>query len=149
MACCLTAPSHYLNQRWLIHWHSSLRAILQKIPQPPIIKISLKMTFLKLLSNLPVVNELKLLPYLPVVNKWTTPALYRSSLLVWSFTLFFFLLQLFLLFLLLLGFSSAGRLLLLQLDLPHLLLVQGITRQPVETATVDAAHLKTHSRSWL
>ena len=32
MACCLTAPSYYLNQCWLItskvHWHS-LRAILQ------------------------------------------------------------------------------------------------------------------------
>ena len=37
MACCLTAPSHYLNQCWLIvreiQWHSSdLRAISWEIP---------------------------------------------------------------------------------------------------------------------
>ena len=38
-----------------------LRAILQKIPQPPIIKISLKISFLKFLSNLPGANELNLL----------------------------------------------------------------------------------------
>ena len=35
-----------------------LRTILQKIPQPPIIKISLKMSFLIFFSNLPGVNEL-------------------------------------------------------------------------------------------
>ena len=36
-----------------------LRAILQKIFQPPIFKISLKITYLKFHSNLPGVNELK------------------------------------------------------------------------------------------
>ena len=50
MACCLTAPSHYLNQCWLkssvrsccIH----LRAIsylIPEIPQPPFTKISFKL----------------------------------------------------------------------------------------------------------
>ena len=51
MACCLMAPSHYLNQCWLIIVMSidiHLRAILQKIPHPPIIKINLKITFLKI-----------------------------------------------------------------------------------------------------
>ena len=35
MACCLTAPSHYLNQRWLIiskvHWHSSVGNFAKEI----------------------------------------------------------------------------------------------------------------------
>ena len=44
MACCLTAPSHYLNHCWLIIGRSSdihLRALSQEIPQPSI-KITLK-----------------------------------------------------------------------------------------------------------
>ena len=61
MACCLTAPSHYLNQCWLIiskvQWHSS-ESILQDIPQPSVTEISLKMAYLKLCSNLPVDKEL-------------------------------------------------------------------------------------------
>ena len=60
MACCLTTPSHYLNQYWLViskvQWHSS--AILQEIPQPSVIEISLKITYLKFCSNLPGANEL-------------------------------------------------------------------------------------------
>ena len=40
MACCLMAPSHYLNQSWLIvskaQWHSSKGNFRKKIPQPPI-----------------------------------------------------------------------------------------------------------------
>ena len=51
VACCLTAPSHYLNQCWFIIskvlWHSS------EFP-----KVSLKITFLKLNWNLPGANEL-------------------------------------------------------------------------------------------
>ena len=42
MACCLTAPSHYLNQCWLIISKVSdihLRASSQEIPQPSIIEI--------------------------------------------------------------------------------------------------------------
>ena len=45
MACCLTAPSHYLNQCWLIIskvlWHSS-EGNFVKIPQPPFTEVSLK-----------------------------------------------------------------------------------------------------------
>ena len=63
MACCLIAPSHYLNQCWPIiskvQWHSSgCNAILQEIPQPPVTEISLKITYLKFCSNLPGSNEL-------------------------------------------------------------------------------------------
>ena len=50
---CLTAPSHYLNQCWLIISKSSniyLRAISQETPLLPITKISFKL--------LPGVNEL-------------------------------------------------------------------------------------------
>ena len=31
MTCCLTAPSHYINQCWLL-WHSPQRAISQWVP---------------------------------------------------------------------------------------------------------------------
>ena len=48
MACCLTAPSHYLN-----HSDNHLKAILQGIPQPSTTKISLKFC-----PNLPGTNEL-------------------------------------------------------------------------------------------
>ena len=48
----LMAPSHYLNQCWLIiskvQWH-----------QPSVTEISLKITYLKFCSNLPRANELK------------------------------------------------------------------------------------------
>ena len=64
MACWLTAPSHYLNQCWLIisevQWHSYYRgrAVSQKMPQPSVTKIYLKITYLKLHSNFPGANEL-------------------------------------------------------------------------------------------
>ena len=62
MACCLTAPSHYLNQCWLIiskaQWHS-YRRIAQEIPQSSSTKISLKFTDAKFHQDLPEVNELK------------------------------------------------------------------------------------------
>ena len=52
MACCLTAPSHYLNQCWLIIskvlWHLKL----------PISKARLKITFSKSHWDLPGANEL-------------------------------------------------------------------------------------------
>ena len=60
MACCLMAPRHYLNNVDLSSRRSSdiyLRAILQKISQPPTIEISLKITYLKFYSNIPGVNE--------------------------------------------------------------------------------------------
>ena len=61
MACCLTAPSHYLNQFWFIlskvQWYSSDGNFI-RIPQPSITKCSLKITYLKSQSNLPGANEL-------------------------------------------------------------------------------------------
>ena len=60
MACCLTAPSHYLNQCWLIfskvQWHS-VEGNLTRDSSPSITKISLKITCLKFYSNLPGANE--------------------------------------------------------------------------------------------
>ena len=62
MACCLMAPSHYLNQCWLntskTEWHSS-RASSQQIPQPSITEITCKIKYLKFHSNFPGANELK------------------------------------------------------------------------------------------
>ena len=57
MACCLTAPSHYLNQCWLIiggvPWHS-----LDDV-KIPINKTRLKIAVLKWHLGLPGANELK------------------------------------------------------------------------------------------
>ena len=59
MACCLTAPSHYLHSN---DWSSvksigiHIRAISQEMPQPSITKIYLKS--LKFHSNFPGANEL-------------------------------------------------------------------------------------------
>ena len=59
MACCLTAPSHYLKQSWLIsskaQWHSS--AFSHVIPHPSITQISLKIIQLKFHTNLQGANE--------------------------------------------------------------------------------------------
>ena len=61
MACCQTAPSHYINQYWLfitkVRWHSSTDN-MTKIPQPSVTKISLKSSYIKFNSNLPGANEL-------------------------------------------------------------------------------------------
>ena len=62
MACSLTAPSHYLNQCWLIISEVQvtfiIRAISQEMPQPSITKIHLKIAYLNFHSNFPGVNEL-------------------------------------------------------------------------------------------
>ena len=61
MACCLMAPSHYLNQCWLpsdIH----IRAIS---------KICLKITYLKFHSNFPGANELILPISIDTFTIWT------------------------------------------------------------------------------
>ena len=59
MAWCLMAPSHYLNQCWLIISEVHLmRPISQEVPHPPITKSSLKITFVKFHPNLPGANEL-------------------------------------------------------------------------------------------
>ena len=69
MACCLTAPIHYLNLCWLIicevQWHSyqgsSTRDALT------ITKIGLKIICLKFYSNFPGANELSSdIPHSPV-----------------------------------------------------------------------------------
>ena len=56
MVCCLTAPSHYLNQCWLIinkvQWHFTRDT-------SSVTEISLKITYLKFCSNLPGANELR------------------------------------------------------------------------------------------
>ena len=77
MACCLTAPSQYLNQYWLIITHSSvrsrgihLRAISYEIPQPPFTKISLKITYLKLNWNLPGANEFNIMYMELLATNW-------------------------------------------------------------------------------
>ena len=63
MACCLMAPSHYLNQCWLIitkvQWCSHLRTISLEISQPSVTKINLKIIFLRFYWNLPGANELR------------------------------------------------------------------------------------------
>ena len=61
IACCLTAPSHYLNQCWLIiskvDGHSS-KGKFTKTTQPSITEIIWKIKLLKLHSNFPEANEL-------------------------------------------------------------------------------------------
>ena len=47
MACCLTAPSHYLNQCWLI-----ISMVLWHSPKISIRKLHLEFTFVKLLPHL-------------------------------------------------------------------------------------------------
>ena len=62
MACCLTAPSHYLNQCWLIikgFCGIFLRTFSQETPPPSIIKIRLNITYIKLDLNVPGANEFK------------------------------------------------------------------------------------------
>ena len=62
MACCLTAPGHYLNQSWLIiskvKWHSSKSKFTRDIS---ITEIILKIKYLKFHSNFPGANELNVL----------------------------------------------------------------------------------------
>ena len=60
MACCLTVPSHYLNQCWLVRASGiHLRAISQEIPQPLITEIRLKIIYVKFHSDLPGDSESK------------------------------------------------------------------------------------------
>ena len=63
MACCLTTPSHYPNQCWLlinelcsIH----LTIILHDVLKISFNKMSLKITLLQLLSHLPGINDYEL-----------------------------------------------------------------------------------------
>ena len=56
MACCLTAPSHYLNQYWhpvnKVMWHS-LRAISQQVPKLLFCVMNLKIILFKTTSTFP------------------------------------------------------------------------------------------------
>ena len=60
MACCLTAPSHYVNQCWFIitkvQWHSAKGNFPRDTPS--ITTISLQITYLKFHAHLPGTNEL-------------------------------------------------------------------------------------------
>ena len=71
-ACCLMAPSHYLNQCWLIisevQWH--IRAISLEMSQPSITEICLKITCLKCHSNFPGANELMDVGLLSMAVLW-------------------------------------------------------------------------------
>ena len=70
MACCLTAPSHYLNQCWLsirkVQWYSYEDNFRSDIS--PITEISLKIIHTKFHWNLPGANELKSIPTKPQQN---------------------------------------------------------------------------------
>ena len=61
MACCLMAPSHYLNQCWLIinkvQRHLAERNFTRKT-QPSVTKVISKITYPKFNLNLPGSNEL-------------------------------------------------------------------------------------------
>ena len=61
MACCLAAPSHYLNHCWLLinefQWNL-LSAILQWVPRLLFCIMSLKLILLKLLPHRPQGNAL-------------------------------------------------------------------------------------------
>ena len=61
IACCLTAPSHYLNQCWLtiseVLWHN-LSAISHEMLKTSTLDVSLKITNLRLHLHLPGTNEL-------------------------------------------------------------------------------------------
>ena len=73
MACCLMAPSHYLNQFTNVDLSSlrsneiCLRAISQEISYPSITYVSSNITYLRFQSNLPGANELN---HLYKHNRW-------------------------------------------------------------------------------
>ena len=66
MACCLTAPSHYLNQCWLIisklHLHSSEGNFIRDTTAS-IAKVCLKIAYKKIDWNLPGANEWSYVKY--------------------------------------------------------------------------------------
>ena len=63
MACCLTAPSHYLNQCWLIIskvlWHSSEDIPWDNLKILPVSQTRSKIAFSILYPDLPGVHELR------------------------------------------------------------------------------------------
>ena len=71
MTCCLTAPSHCLNQSSVKSSDIHIRAISQEMPQPSITKIYLKITCLKFNSNFPGANELSFQDIFVLTASWT------------------------------------------------------------------------------
>ena len=71
MACRLMAPTHYLNQCWLlineVLWHSPEK-YFQRVPKLVFCTMSVKITLLKLLPHLSEDNELN--AFEPVCFKW-------------------------------------------------------------------------------
>ena len=82
MACCLTAPSHYLNQCWLtiskVEWHSS-KGKFTRDTLAIITEIIWKIKYLKWHSNFPGTNEL----ICPSALKFDM--LWERSLLLWKY----------------------------------------------------------------
>ena len=85
IACCLMAPSHYLNQCWLIiheaHWHLSEGNLTEKIPD--VTHYEVKITHLKIILHPPGVCE-----FIPIcwrslitVKSWYNMAPYNT--VVW------------------------------------------------------------------
>ena len=70
IACCLTAPSHYLNQCWLIMsevlQHTPGGKFRNRCPRYLLVDMSLKMTNLSFQSNLPGAKELKWWSHAPI-----------------------------------------------------------------------------------
>ena len=60
MACCLTAPSHYLNQCWLIISRVSWYSLSYEMLNISILDMRLKITYLKLQPYLKGFNDLNL-----------------------------------------------------------------------------------------
>ena len=61
VACCLMAPSHYLNQCWLSYYWGSVAftwEISRWVPKLLFFELNLKIILLKLLPHLPGANEL-------------------------------------------------------------------------------------------
>ena len=73
MACCLTAPSHYLDWCWLtiskIQWHSS-EGNFTRDNSAINISICWKITYLRFQSNLPGANELTHWDWVTYLYHW-------------------------------------------------------------------------------
>ena len=78
MACCLTAPSHYLNQCWLIISNVlrscgiHQKALSWEDLKIPISQARLKITFLESNSDLPEANEL-------ICNMWSEISFFKIT----------------------------------------------------------------------
>ena len=73
MVCCLTAPSHYLNQCWLINWLRVMHVrVISRVLNHSISNLNYKFTLLKYFEHLPgtdVLNNLQQL-YFVGFTQW-------------------------------------------------------------------------------